>query len=176
MSDNRINTLSPARLSETVTVARQTPKTDFGDRVKAGLDQGAGALAQGASIMGGVLPGGAILSSAVSSVRQVAGSGAGAGAPTVGSGLSVSTQYLGTTGDASSFNPSTSGGGSGVSVGGSVTGTGSNDSLLADAMARNEKMITLQMQMQNENQQFTSISNILKTRHDTVKNSISNVR
>ena len=27
-----------------------------------------------------------------------------------------------------------------------------------------------------ENQVFTSVSNVLKTRHDTVKNSISNIR
>jgi hypothetical protein len=30
--------------------------------------------------------------------------------------------------------------------------------------------------MQHENPSFTAISNIMKTKHDTVKNSISNVR
>jgi hypothetical protein len=34
----------------------------------------------------------------------------------------------------------------------------------------------LQQRMQNENRQYTTISNVLKTKHDTVKNSINNVR
>jgi hypothetical protein len=36
--------------------------------------------------------------------------------------------------------------------------------------------LQLQSQMQNENRAYTAISNIMKTRHDTVKNSISNIR
>ena len=34
----------------------------------------------------------------------------------------------------------------------------------------------LQSQMQHENRSYTAVSNIMKTKHDTVKNSISNVR
>ena len=36
--------------------------------------------------------------------------------------------------------------------------------------------LSLQMAMQRENVVFTSISNVLKTRHDTTKNSIPNFR
>ena len=36
--------------------------------------------------------------------------------------------------------------------------------------------LQLQSQMQNENRSYTAISNIMKTKHDTVKNSISNIR
>ena len=36
--------------------------------------------------------------------------------------------------------------------------------------------LQLQSQMQHENRSYTAISNIMKTKHDTVKNSISNVR
>jgi hypothetical protein len=43
-------------------------------------------------------------------------------------------------------------------------------------MSFNLQYLQLQNQMQNENRQFTMISNIMKTRHDTVRNSISNVR
>ena len=39
-----------------------------------------------------------------------------------------------------------------------------------------QQAATFRTQMENENRQFTSISNVLKTKHDTVKNSISNVR
>jgi hypothetical protein len=40
----------------------------------------------------------------------------------------------------------------------------------------NQQYLTLQSQMERENRQYSSISNIMKTKHDTAKNSISNVR
>jgi hypothetical protein len=43
-------------------------------------------------------------------------------------------------------------------------------------MSFNIQYLQLQSQMQNENRTYTAVSNILKTRHDTVKNSISNIR
>lgn len=38
------------------------------------------------------------------------------------------------------------------------------------------ELLAVQMSMQRENQVFSSVSNVLKTRHDTVKNSIGNIR
>ena len=43
-------------------------------------------------------------------------------------------------------------------------------------MSFNLQYLMLQNQMQNENRQYTVVSNIMKTKHDTVKNSISNIR
>src|SRR6516162_5987855 len=43
-------------------------------------------------------------------------------------------------------------------------------------MSFNLQYLQLQSQMQNENRQYTAVSNILKTKHETVKNSISNIR
>jgi hypothetical protein len=43
-------------------------------------------------------------------------------------------------------------------------------------MSFNLQYLSLQSQMQNENRQFTAVSNIMKTKHDTVKNSIGNIR
>jgi hypothetical protein len=43
-------------------------------------------------------------------------------------------------------------------------------------MSFNLQYLQLQSSMQNENRQFTAVSNIMKTKHDTVKNSISNIR
>lgn len=43
-------------------------------------------------------------------------------------------------------------------------------------MSFNLQYLQLQNQMQNENRQYTAISNIMKTKHDTVKNTISNIR
>jgi hypothetical protein len=42
-------------------------------------------------------------------------------------------------------------------------------------MSFNRLYLQLQNQMQAESRTFTSVSNVLKTRHDTVKNSISNI-
>lgn len=43
-------------------------------------------------------------------------------------------------------------------------------------MSFNLQYLQLQSQMQNENRQFSMVSNIMKTKHETVKNSISNIR
>lgn len=43
-------------------------------------------------------------------------------------------------------------------------------------MSFNLQYLRLQSQMQSENRAYTAVSNIMKTRHDTVKNSIDNVR
>ena len=43
-------------------------------------------------------------------------------------------------------------------------------------MSFNLQYLQLQSQMQTENRSYTAISNIMKTKHDTVKNSISNIR
>ncbi len=63
------------------------------------------------------------------------------------------------------------------------SGTCSNDALLAATkqmqetqMSFNLQFLQLQSQMQQENRSYTAVSNIMKTKHDTVKNSISNVR
>ena len=39
----------------------------------------------------------------------------------------------------------------------------------------NLQYLELQAQMQNENRSYTAVSNIMKTKHDTVKNTISNI-
>jgi hypothetical protein len=43
-------------------------------------------------------------------------------------------------------------------------------------MSFSMQYLMLQQQMQNENRQYTMVSNIMRTKHDTVQNSISNVR
>lgn len=44
------------------------------------------------------------------------------------------------------------------------------------AMSFNLQYLTLQSQMQSENRKFTTLSNVMKTRHDTAKNAINNIR
>jgi hypothetical protein len=43
-------------------------------------------------------------------------------------------------------------------------------------MSFNLQYLQLQAKMQHENRTFTMLSNIMKTKHDTVKNSIGNIR
>jgi hypothetical protein len=43
-------------------------------------------------------------------------------------------------------------------------------------MSFNLQYLQLQNAMQNENRQFTMVSNIMKTKHDTVRNAIGNIR
>ena len=43
-------------------------------------------------------------------------------------------------------------------------------------MAFNLQYLGIQDESQAENREFAAISNIMKTKHDTVKNSISNIR
>ena len=68
-------------------------------------------------------------------------------------------------------------------IGGAVAGGDSQAQLLAATkqmqetqMSFNLQYLQLQSQMQNENRSYTAVSNIMKTKHDTVKNSIGNVR
>jgi len=43
-------------------------------------------------------------------------------------------------------------------------------------MSFNLQYLQLQSQMQREIRSYTSVSNVMKTKHDTVKNSIGNIR
>ena len=43
-------------------------------------------------------------------------------------------------------------------------------------MAFNKEYLQLQTRMQHENRRYSTVSNVLKTKHDTAKNSISNMR
>lgn len=48
---------------------------------------------------------------------------------------------------------------------------------MQDVLANvNHQYLQLQTKMQDESRRFTLVSNVMKTKHDTVKNSISNIR
>ena len=70
---------------------------------------------------------------------------------------------------------------------GAISSSSGSDSASQSLMAATQQMqetqmsfnlqyLQLQESMQNENRQYTMVSNIMKTKHDTVKNSISNIR
>jgi len=176
---NGINGGMPNRISMNVTVPKQTQGATFGEKVNQGMHAAGSALAQGASLLGGALPGGQVLSAAVSSVSALAGSGGGAAAASY-----AATGVVGFNGGAGG----TTAGGSSVTIGAGqaggpnltagagTNGIGQYNTDIASMSAQNSQMLQVQMAMQRENTMFSSISNVLKTKHDTAKNAIGNIR
>lgn len=215
-NQNRIDP-TPVRLSTNLSVDRQTPKTGFGDRLKAGMDTAASTVADGVAIAAPYVPGGAILSAAVSSVTTLANNGA-SGQQTVSAQYASTAMGMGYTSAGGTLNTGATGngysagmvngaipvmngaipvtGGTGQITGvptagipttttgvpnipGGVTATGNmavmNQSL-QQQVTDNASLMQIQIAMQRENQVFSTVSNVLKTRHDTVRNTIQNVR
>ena len=130
----------------------------FGEKVNQGLHAAGGALSQGASLLGGALPGGAIISAAVSSVSNLAG-GAGGGAAAASYARNGKTVFK---------------------IQDNNTDTilelpdGEFELLFVIAeKATSGLKDTLKTQVRIG---FTVENGVLKTKHDTVKNSINNIR
>ena len=131
----------------------------------------AGALPGGPSSVGSSMQGGPQTASS-----GQAAFGAGAAALPGGDGVGIG-------GGASIGGSSSVGGGQmGGAIGAAAGGDGQSQLLNATKqmqetqMSFNLQYLQLQSQMQHENRSYTAVSNIMKTKHDTVKNSISNIR
>jgi hypothetical protein len=134
----------------------------FGEKVNAGLHAAGGALAQGASLLGGALPGGAIISAAVSSVGNLAGGAAAASYAATGklANPTVAKNVWEIKDDDCD----------------AVLPLSDGDYVLEFVIvekATSGLKDTLKSQVKLA---FSSISNVLKTKHDTAKNSVSNIR
>ena len=181
---NRIDP-TPLRMSTNLSVDRQTPKTDFGERIKAGVSATAGALVGGAAVISPLVPGAGIVSAAVSSVgnltaSQGSGSVGGQYGSTAAGVASVGVGGVQTTVGGGGIGDGAAGGGGTSSVGGldvqaANVGGGGQD-MVTKMAAESSQLLKLQFQMQQETQVFQTISNVIKTRHDTAKNSIGNIR
>lgn len=180
-----IDGVSPARLSLNVTVGNQTQNKSFGEKVNMGLQQGAAAIASGAGILGSAgIPGGAIVSAAVSSVSSHLGGAGGTssagyaatGVVNLGNGGGGA---LNTTAGASSVGSvvnGTTAGSVNYNSGSTTNDVGFGNSSISSMSGDMTSMLQLQFKMQKENLMYTGISNVLKTKHETVKNSVSNIR
>jgi len=179
---NRIDS-TPARLSTNLTVGKQTNATSFGERVNAGLQTAGNVVASGAALIGGAVPGaGPILSTAISSMTHMSGGAGGAStaayAASSGAINTVGGGGINTTVGASG-GPISTGGVSGPNLNAGMSNPGvaaGGTDAIAQMSQENMKMMNVQIAMQRENQMFSSVSNVLKTKHDTVKNSIGNIR
>ncbi|MDY7225543.1 hypothetical protein [Hyalangium rubrum] len=177
------------RMSTNLSLERQTQKRDFGARVEAGVGAAAGAVSSGVGMATGMFSGSGIVSAAVSSMSVLssgvqgststpystalpggAGGSGGTGVP------SLSTTVGGTGGVAI---PGMGGsGGSSTNLIGSTNGTVGTEfnGELSGMFQEQKNLLKMQAQLQHEGQRFTAISNVMKTRHDTIKNSIGNIR
>ena len=141
-------------VSITPTVARQTPRNDFGTVFARTAQE---VVKAGAGIAASMMPGSPVVSAAVASVSSVVSSAASSvgGAPVAG-------------------------GAGGV---GGTAGQGEQWDLLAaqremqaEGMKMNLAYMNLQNEMQAESRAHNAISNIMKVRHDSAKAAINNIR
>jgi hypothetical protein len=147
-------------VAPTDTATRVTPSS--GLAFKDMVIRGAGAVLKGAEAAISSLPGAPIVAAAVRPSGTAPASLANASAASTGLAASPAA------GIGSAENPlatSTSG-----QEGGAV------ESTLAQSQAFNLYYLQLQEQLSAENRAYTAMSNVLKARHDTIKNAIGNIR
>jgi len=144
---------SDGRMEIETTRARQTerPATPFRTVLAGGVSM----LMRGAEVATHVV-GGPILAAAVHDARVGTAAAAIGGAPVGGpAGIAGATV------------PGAGGPGGGMST---------VDAMLSEGQASNMQLLALQQHIQQENQVFTTVSNVMRAKHDTAKAAVSNVR
>jgi hypothetical protein len=127
---------------------------------KAMMNAGAGAILSGAEQAVTRLPGGPILAAAIRPSASDVGPAQVSGA----TGRSLAPE--GTAGTA----------GAGPAVVGGAGEGGSLEAALQQSANQNLYFIEIQERISAESRNYSTISNVLKARHDTVKNAIGNIR
>ena len=144
-----------------ITVLSESEFADYSKKANSGLQSTSGALAQGTSLLGGALPGGAIISAAVSSVSTTAEEGASAASNTKAAEKKKKKKVWdsGLDDDCDGMINMPDGD---YELEVTFESTPTSKSAKAD-----QTIFTIE---------FSSVSNVLKTKHDTAKNSINNIR
>jgi hypothetical protein len=138
-----------------------------------GIGAGAQTVGGAVGVAAPFVPGAAVVSAAVTGAGQAMSGGAGYNTGGGGQGIS-----------AGGANIPVGGPGLNTGQGGGAGGTGNpQQDMINQTKGMQEMMasfnlqyLQLQEKMQQENRSFTSISNVMKTKHDTAKASINNVR
>jgi hypothetical protein len=159
------------QLNTNSTTVRQSPRSDFGTQVRNGIGAGAGVVAGATSVAAPFVPGGAVVSAAVN------------GAASGMQGGGYSSQGAGNAGFATAGDLPIAGG-PGLNTPGGAPKTGNmQQDLINQTKGMQEMMasfnlqyLQLQQKMQSENRSFTTVTNVMKTKHDTSKASINNIR
>jgi len=122
------------------------------------------------------IPGGAVLSAAITGLGSLKSAQSGGSAAPGSTGLASSSGTP--VGNSSSSSSST------MNSVESLAAGGSEGAIMMQATREMQEMnqqfnlqyLNLQQDMQQENRKFTAISNVMKTKHDTAKSMIQNVR
>jgi hypothetical protein len=138
-----------------------------GQPFKSVMNAGASAILSGAEQAVTRLPGGPILAAALRPSAGDAGSGTAAAGVATTSGGSLTPE--GTAGTAGIGSGAGAAGGAGAENGGIETA-------LSQSANQNLFFIELQERISAESRSYSAQSNVLKARHDTVKNAIGNIR
>ncbi|HSP79279.1 MAG TPA: hypothetical protein VLQ93_12160 [Myxococcaceae bacterium] len=166
--------LSNVRIGSTLTQPATAPKTDFSARVSSAVGTAANVVAGGLSVASNMVPGASVLSTAVSSLSAFSGA-SGSGAAPYYSAASAGAGAVPVSGGVSGGAPVSNNGSVSLPGGGGVSG-GEFNGEMQSMFSEQKKLLGVQISMQRENQVFSTISNVLKTRHDTSKNAIGNIR
>ncbi len=141
------------------TTVRATPTGVVG-RFRQALSDSADVVLGGLEAAAGAVPGGSIVTAAVR-------------------GATSSSVRAGDLGAASTALRGSSGTGTAEGVEaplGGDTAAASVESTLAQSADQNMYFLKIQEQLQSENRRYSALSNVLKARHETVKNAIGNIR
>lgn len=148
---------------------KQTQHKNFGAQLASGLGAAANAVGGAAAMALPTLPGGAVLSAAMAGAQNV-GSGSAAltaaGAGAAANPLSAATGAGGN----SSATSAIPGGSQGLNSQFDQT-----KQMFEMQAGFNMKFLELQNNMQQESRTFTAVSNMMKNRTDTAKNSLRNI-
>jgi hypothetical protein len=165
----RIGTGGPATgVSASASAARVTAPP--GQPFRAVMSAGASAILSGAEGAVTRLPGGPILAAAL----RPAAAGVGSGAAPAGAAAPSSLVPEGSAGTADTAGSAGSVGAPGA-AGAPAEGSGV-EAALNQSANQNLYFIEIQERISAESRSYSAISNVLKARHDTVKNAIGNIR
>ncbi len=169
---------NPVVRSDVVTVpsaARPTPspvRVSFGDI----LAKGASTLVQGAEAAMDVLPGGPLVAAALRGSTGISNTST----PMMSSGLGLGSHTSAVTAEGpSAIGGSSVGGGfggTGTGTGTGTSGTPSMDQSLQQSQEQNLYFLQIQQEVNQQSQTFTTLSNVMKSEADTIKNAIGNLR
>ncbi len=162
----RIATAGPSNgVTRTFTAPRVTPPP--ARPFRAVMDASADAVLSGAESAAVRLPGGPILAAAFRSAPGASGS---VGTPASPEGASGSSGGLALAAGSASVEP-----GEFTATTGPVAATGV-EAALTTGSDRTLQYLELQERISSESNAYTALSNVLKARHDTIKNAIGNIR
>lgn len=168
---------------------RETQKTDIGTKFRLGVATTTSTVGNALSI---ISPTGA--SVLFAAAAQVNGNGAGGGVvggsgnvtTTDALGMGTGGALLGSAGSgtvtAGLTGGTATGGYMGAVAGRAAAGDASSQMMMATQQMQemnqnfNLMYLNLQQKMQNENRSYTALSNVIKTKHDTAKNALSNLK